>query len=197
MKKSIAILCLGATCMLGGVLFLSCDESLPPYQKPPGLLRATFEVADGLIDRQVVCDPTFLSWDPGSIELRINVINAFDETLQDPAGNVTGEVEVWKKDDPDFNRNIPIAGVFDPRHVTNGILTLDPGDTLEVVVLWHHNDERNRRLWKVFLRRPYVTTIAARARIKPFEEVPELFPPEIEFTVNYNVDLGYPPCNIQ
>jgi len=24
---------------------LSCDESLPPYQKPPGLLRATFEVA--------------------------------------------------------------------------------------------------------------------------------------------------------
>jgi len=185
-----------AACILCSVLFLSCDESLPPYKQPPSLLRATFDVADGRLSRQVVCDATFLSWDPGAVELRIDVINAFDETLQGPASQVSGEVEVWKKDDRSFRRTIPIAGVFDPRHVRNGILTLDPGDTLEVVVLWHHNDERNRRLWKVFFQHPYMTTIVARARIKPFNEVPEFFPPEIEFRVNYNVDLDYPPCNI-
>ncbi len=185
-----------AACLLSSTLFLSCDESLPPYNQPPSLLCLAFGVDDGMIVRRVVCDPTFRSWDPGAVTLRIDVINAFDETLQGPAGNVTGEVEVWKKDDRTFRRSIPIAGVFDPRHTQNGVLTLDPGDTLQVVADWHHNDQQNRRVWRVFLHRPFLTTFVARARITPYREVPQLFSSEIEFTVEYDIDLTYPPCNV-
>jgi hypothetical protein len=195
MKKGISIFLL--LFMLGGVVLLSCDESLPPYNPPPSLLRVAFDVDDGMHARHVVCNSAFRQWDPGAVTLRIDVVNAFDETLQGPAGNVTGEIEIWKKDDRSFRRTIPIAGVFDPGHTQNGILTLDPGDTLHVIADWHHNDQQNRRLWRVFPERPYFTTIAARARLKPFDAAPELFTPEIEFTVTYDIDVDVPVCGVQ
>jgi hypothetical protein len=169
--------------LLGCFLFCSCDESLPPYRQPPNLLRVALDVEDGLVNRLVLCDGTFRVWDPGRIAFRLSVINTFDETLQGPASAVTGQVEVWKKDDPDFGRTIPIFGAVDPRHVRFGILTLDPGDTLEVFASWRHDDVQNRRIWRVFDMRPLFTTIRARARLKVFNEVPELFPPEFEINV--------------
>jgi hypothetical protein len=181
-------------CLIGGAFVFACDESLPPYEQPSNFLRAELGVVDGMIDRQVICDYTFTRWNPGTIAFRINVINTFDETLQGPASAVTGQVEVWKKDDPDFGRTIPIFGATDPRHVRFGVLTLDPGDTLEVAVDWFHDDIQNRRIWKVFRFRPLNTAIRARARLKVFNDAPELFPPEFEVKVKYDIDLNNDVC---
>jgi hypothetical protein len=184
-----------SACLIGGAFVFACDESLPPYRQPPNLLRAELDVEDGLVNRLVLCDGTFRAWDPGTIAFRISVINTFDETLQGPASAVAGQVEVWKKDDPDFGRIIPIFGAIDPRHVRFGILTLDPGDTLEVFANWRHDDVQNRRIWRVYGIRPLNTTI--RARLKVFNEAPELFPPEFEVTVKYDIDLNASPCSGQ
>ena len=183
--------------LIGGAFIFACEESLPPYQQPPNLLRAGLDVEDGLINRLVLCDGTFRTWDPGTIVFRLSVINTFDETLQGPASAVVGQVEVWKKDNPDFGRTIPIFGANDPRHVSFGILTLDPGDTLEVLASWRHDDIQNRRIWRVYGSRPLNTTIRARARLKVFQEAPELFPPEFEVNVKYDIDLSAPPCTVQ
>jgi hypothetical protein len=182
-----------SACLFACLLFFSCDESLPPYQLPQNVLRAELRVADGLTFRQVLCTNSMRSWNLGPIPFQISIINTFDETLQGLASSVTGTLEVWKKDDPDFGKTLKILGAVDSRYVRNNILTLDPGDTLDIGVIWYHDDDQNRRIWNVFSTQ-FITAIRARARIKIFKEVPELFSPEFEVTVKYAVDLSNPPC---
>jgi hypothetical protein len=83
--------------------------------------------------------------------------------------------------------------------VKNGILTLDPGETLEIVAEWYHDNEQNRRIWQVFNDpfnpRPFTAKIRARARIKVFLETPLLFPAETETEVYYDVNPNVPSCN--
>ncbi|MDZ7291460.1 MAG: hypothetical protein ONB42_16120 [candidate division KSB1 bacterium] len=176
------------------VLIFACDESLPPYDPPQNPLRAELGVADGLIDRQVICTAGFKSWNLSPIPFKISIINTFDETLQGPANSVSGKLEVWKKDSPEFGKIFSILGAVDPRHVRNNILTLDPGDTLDIGFSWYHDDEQNRRIWKVFGGH-FFTSIQARARIKVFKEAPELFPPELEIKIKYDIDLSTSICN--
>ncbi|MGH7452655.1 MAG: hypothetical protein ACRENG_15015, partial [bacterium] len=83
----------------------------------------------------------------------------------------------------------------DPVHVKNGVLTLDPGDALEVLVVWYHEDDQNRRIWKVFPTRPWYATIGARARIKVFKEMPELFPEDMATQVFYDVNTSVEGCD--
>jgi hypothetical protein len=73
-------------------------------------------------------------------------------------------------------------------------LTLDPGDTLNIGVVWYHDNDQNQRIWKVFSTH-LLTTIRARARIKIFPDAPELFPEDFEVKIIYNVDINAGPCN--
>jgi hypothetical protein len=174
-------------------MIFSCDESLPPYQLPQNIMQARIGVEDGIINRQVICTTAMRAWNLGPIPFQINVINTFDETLQGLASSVTGTLEVWKKDTPDFGKTFTILGAVDPRHVQGNILTLDPGDTLTIGVIWYHDDDRNRRIWKVY-NTHLSTIIRARARLKIFKDAAVLFPPEFEINVRYDIDETHPPC---
>jgi hypothetical protein len=175
--------------------FFSCDEELPSYKPPENLLRTELGVSDNFINRFVYCGDGSKTWNLDPIIFKIIAINTFDETLQGPANFVSGKVEIWQREDPDFGRTIFISGAVDPRHVRNNVLTLDPGDTLEVGVAWYHEDDTGQRIWRKSALRPFNATIHARAQIKPFENVPVFFLPEIKLQVTYDVNVGIPVCN--
>jgi hypothetical protein len=176
--------------------FFSCDESLPPYNPPQNVLSAKLSVVEQASQRQVICPiPNTPFWDVPAIVFKISVTNQYSETLQGPAGSVTGQLEVWLKDDPDFGKKFSFMGATDPVHVKNGILTLNPGEALEVLMVWYHQDDQNRRIWKAVSTRPFYASIRARARIKVFKETPELFPEEVETQVFYDVDTTVQACD--
>jgi hypothetical protein len=178
------------------VSFFSCDESLPPYNPPQNILSAKLSVVEQASLRQVRCPiPLTPVWDVPAIVFRISVANQYSETLQGPASSVAGQLEVWMKDDPDFGKKFTFIGATDPVHVKNGTLTLDPGDALEVLFVWYHEDDQNRRIWKVHPTRPLDATIRVRARIKVFKEIPELFPEDVETQVFYDVDTSVKICD--
>jgi len=174
---------------------LSCDEELPPYEPPENVLRAELNLSDSRVNRLVSCGSGNRTWNLDPIVFQINVINVFDETLQGPANGVSGKLEIWRKDDPDFGKTFFINEAIDPKHVHNNVLTLDPRDTLKIGVVWLHDNDENQRIWKFYSQSSLATTIRARAQIKVFQETPILFPAEFELNVNYNVDASQPPCN--
>jgi hypothetical protein len=180
------LLCLG---------LLSCDEELPPYEPPENVLRAELSLSDSRVDRLVSCGSGNKTWNLDPIIFQISVINVFDETLQGPANRVSGKLDVWRKDDPDFGKTFLINGAIDPQHVRNNVLTLDPGDTLKIGVVWLHDNDANQRIWKYYSQRSLAATIRARAQIKVFQETPTLFPADFELNVNYDVETSQPPCN--
>ncbi|MGH7598270.1 MAG: hypothetical protein ACREOI_18095 [bacterium] len=182
-------------CLTACFLFSSCDEELPPYQPPQNALHAVFGVLDGVTNRFVSCNTNTRIWNLDPIVFKIGVINTFDETLQGPADRVSGRLEIWRAEAPDFEKAIAFTGVFDPRHVRANILTLDPGDTLEVGLIWRHDNNANQRIWRQTGSRPFNATIHARGQIKVFEDAPVLLLPEIKLQVVYDVDVSSPACD--
>lgn len=183
-----------SACLAACFLFSSCDEELPPYQPPQNALRAVFGVLDEVTNRFVSCNANNRAWNLDPIVFKISVINIFDETLQGPADRVSGKLEIWRAEDPDFEKAIAFTGVFDSRHVRGNILTLDPGDTLEVGMTWRHDNDASQRIWRLAASRPFNATIHARGQIKVFEDAPVLFLPEIKLQVVYDVDVNVSIC---
>jgi hypothetical protein len=175
-------------------MILTCDESLPPYRSPQNILKAQIGVTDGIINREVNCSFGTRIWNLNPVPFQINVTNTFDETLQGLANAVYGTMEVWKKDTPGFGKTFTIFGVIDPLHVQNNVLSLDPGETFVIGVTWYHDDDQNRRIWKVY-NNHLSTAICARARLKVFKEAPEIFTPEFEIEIRYDIDTAHPTCD--
>jgi hypothetical protein len=182
-------------CLLAAGIFLSCEETLPPYQAPQNVLRAEVKILGNTVDRQVKCDDSFKGWSVPPMIFHLDVINNYTETLQGSADLISGQLEVWYKENPDFGKRFPVNGVLNSPHINNHILTLDPGDTLSIPILWYHDDEQGRRIWKAFNNRPLNARINARARIKVFPSAPILTPADVEIRVLYNVDTNISFCD--
>jgi hypothetical protein len=195
MRAKLATALMISACLTACFLFSSCDEELPPYQPPQNVLRGVFGVLDGITNRFVSCNANTRIWNLDPIIFKIGVINTFDETLQGPADRVSGKLEIWREEDPDFGRAIAFNGATDPRHVRGNILTLDPGDTLEVGVIWLHDNDASQRIWRRTVLRPFNTTIHASGQIKIFEYTPVLLLPEIKLQVTYDVDVSISVCD--
>jgi hypothetical protein len=118
------------------IFLLSCDESLPPRQNPTDLFSA-----------QVQAYYNYTST-ANNVVINLQAVNNFDETLYDLAG-VGGSVVITSARDSSVHKTIPltlanlIRGNYNP---VKGTLTIDPGDTVVVQVVWDFTDDSGNDL---------------------------------------------------
>lgn len=138
--------------MIEAGITLSCDDSLPPYTLPANVFRsyvrnvspAEVSYVHGFVNSGV---PSRLSSISPPQVFFIDIVNTFDEVLQDQA-EVSGTLELVDDDMPDVKATIPIsvANLTGPQYnPTTNILTLSPGDTLRLRCSWGYKTDDS--LW--------------------------------------------------
>jgi len=112
--------------LLGTILHISCEESLPTYLDPSDLLALTDISAEvSGVQRS-------------SLNIHIKGVNNYDDALYDTAG-VNGTLHIlipdnghWEVDLPIQNANIKDATEYDGR-----FLTIAPDDTFHLHIIWN------------------------------------------------------------
>ncbi len=118
------------------LLFLSCDESLPPLTEPESILKGSLVV-------------TYTYAQDNQLTIQFGVTNEFDETLQGPA-SFAGSLQIASERMPGFKRTIPIssANILVARNynAATRALTMDAGETVYLQAKWDFVDDLNRDL---------------------------------------------------
>jgi hypothetical protein len=137
----------------------SCDESLPAYVEPSRLFDAAVHGGYAL----TIID--------NSMKVFVTVTNIFDETLQAPA-LIEGEVDIVSVRDPGVRKtflltraNVTSALAIDPY---TGVLTIDAGATVNLMVSWDLIDDTKRDLRRAFFK--YVDDPSCSARCLAYPE---------------------------
>ena len=123
-----------AAAVFGAAMFAACDEQLPPRNDPEALFEASLTTE------------YILHFDENDVRFTVNVVNVFDETLQDTV-DLSGQLQVVLLRDPTIVRTLRLS--VDSLITTAGynpytrILTVNPGDTLRMRVRWDLTDDRN------------------------------------------------------
>ncbi|MDP2207337.1 MAG: hypothetical protein Q8K98_01015 [Bacteroidota bacterium] len=95
-------------------IFQACDETLPEYKAPPDILTGRITIPDSgssyyFSIRERFADPTkpprVTFFTPDSIVFRFEVLNVYDEVIQD-SSEVGGYLKIW---DPVYPDNIAIV----------------------------------------------------------------------------------------
>ncbi len=130
------------TIILSVVIFQACDETLPEYKAPPDILTGRITIPDSGASyyfsiREFYPD---LSWRPGvtfytpdSIVFRFEVMNVYDEVIQD-SSEVGGYLKIW---DPVYPDNIAIVP-FTSSSLSpyKEILEIKPGEKIWLKASW-------------------------------------------------------------
>ena len=106
----------------------SCDESLPPYEKPENLLT---------IDRIEIIQGSYSLSGNYQVQFFIFGKNQFDEPFSDTV-EINGTVAIWCKSRPDLFATLRLNNSnFGPNtNLFGSILTLDPGEEFEFRATW-------------------------------------------------------------
>lgn len=181
LRKTILFLSIAGYCTL---IISGCDESLPPYEDPRDVLKAS------LNGRYV------LSATENSIKIDVYVVNTFDETFQ-AKGILDGVGTIMSKRDNSFIRTFTLTpshwtwGKYDTR---TGVLTMDPGDTLRLTYSWNYLDDKGRDAREsifsyftdrtcTFRRISIEETFILQVKIKVYEKVPEIVSKSFEYSL--------------
>ena len=195
------------------VVNLSCNDSLPAYNAPTDFLRASArnisppDVFYSYVEfyNDVDKNPVNISSAPQT--LFIDVVNTFDETLQD-FPDVSGTLELTDPDVPNLIATIPLSvanltGI--QYNSTTRLLTLNPGDTLKLRCSWRYKGDDGK--W-VFGKSNVVSenigdgvsdvvhapmTFAATAKLKLFASTNTVTSKEMRFQLVFHGHLVQPP----
>ena len=121
----------------------SCNESLPEYEIPTGFLVVDVRHSGDDSIRYVSSDSNNPDRASATFQqltsFQLLVVNTFDETIQE-AADIKGSVEVTIPSLPQFKQIIPVANTaIKSSHIDdNGIVTMDPGDTITLTVFWNY-----------------------------------------------------------
>jgi hypothetical protein len=130
-----------AVCSLG--LMISCNESLPPYSDPAGILRGT------------IVGTYILAHQNNYMGIHVFITNVFDETLEAQA-TLTGQVRIQSLREADVIKTVSlsVANLATIRHYNSATtdLTIDPGDTVELTYAWQFIDDTGRNLVTSFFQ---------------------------------------------
>lgn len=161
-----------------------CQESLPPYEDPRNVLKATIS------GRYV------LSRSENTIKIHLNIVNTFDETFE-AKGIFEGTGKLISKRNKDFVHTFKLSashwarGKYNP---VTGILTMDAGDTLRLIYAWNYLDDQGRDArTMIFSYRVDPTcsvrlisleeTFMLQARIRVYEKIREIVAEPVEYSL--------------
>jgi hypothetical protein len=186
----------------------SCEESLPSYEPPAGILRAGIKhVGDDTI-RYVSGDSNNPDKTKATFQqatgFEISVVNSYEETLQETA-EISGTVEITIPSLPQFKQTIPITetAIASSQVDKNGMITINPGDTVKLTVYWNY--KMNDTTWaftkaptastsSLFSEGPFVfyyylyhekLTMNATATVKLFKSINASSTQNREFTIKF------------
>jgi hypothetical protein len=177
----------------------SCDESLPPRKTPSQLLKAQLGRTDSTV--AIYGDPDSdtrqIIGSAGSI--LIFVTNEHDEILQgdfDREGWIDIRLDMLAASGA--NRlDVTSFYPLNPQQVSNGVLTLHPGETLTLQAQWNHQTGGGKPFWLLGSRTLVVPsvgysyyetqpmTFVARGDVQVFKQTAPLQTPEFHFTLVY------------
>ena len=135
--------------LLVAAVGISCDDSLPVYEAPTDFLRVNIqnlsppEVSYTYIENGNDISLLNVIVTSAAQSFSINVVNTFDETLQD-VPDVSGELEISSLDLPSLKATIPVTVTNlsgSQYNAATKILTLDPGDTLKMRCTWRYKTD--------------------------------------------------------
>lgn len=138
MKKQTILF--SVTIVVLSLSFGPCDEPLPTYQAPNNVLEAT------IASTYIV--PKFIS-------MQLYVRNIFDETFQSKAV-FQGTLRITSARDSSVHKtfNLSTSNLIEAKGYDGAthILTLSPGETIRLGVLWFFTDDNGRNLTEEFFR---------------------------------------------
>lgn len=132
---------LTALIILTAALTIRCNEALPTYEDPSNLFKATLEAHFSYGPYIATIDST--------LKVYLNVRNIFDDTF-DAQVNIDGFIQIILVKDTAYHKtfrltksNVYSATRFD---ASTNQLTIDPGDSLRLLVSWNFIDDNGRNL---------------------------------------------------
>jgi hypothetical protein len=126
--------------MIISLLFLSCEEELPPYSDPTRLFEGEL---DGIY---------ILQADTNYVRIALRMKNVYDETL-DGIAKIDGQIRIVAKRDTtvkrtfSINTSMLVSGRYDSR---TGRLIVDPNEVIRFETTWDGRDEAGRHLRSTF-----------------------------------------------
>lgn len=145
--------CIG---ILLACMMISCDETLPPRELPPTVLRGSLTVlgAGGMV--LIRDSSTTAPRGPGALEVR--VVNVYNEVLQDSAG-ILARIEIWMKNAPEKRStvNLTESTLATTGIVRRGIATLAPDSTAILSSQWSHRTDDGTPYWDLVPTTPAFT----------------------------------------
>jgi len=119
------------------MLFLACDESLPPRNDPSLLFKGSVSTKYSLL------------WNENVLRVVVSLVNIYDETIQARA-LMTGTVEIALVRNSTYRKTIH----FDGSHLittkfynpSTQEVTINPGDTIRFIYVWNFIDDNNVNL---------------------------------------------------
>ena len=175
---------------------LSCEESLPPRDElPVEVFEVLFDTDGGRRTYTATRDPAFINnRHPPPIKFILQLVNIFDETLQDRSDSINGTFDIWLAEDPTVGKTFlltkdnEVPPIGSPSHINNGLLTLDRGDTFYIEIHWWHEVEDSIGRWDYFgLKNGQEREVAIRAlaKIQLFPELPHISTEILKIKVKY------------
>ncbi len=145
--------------LLCGLIFTGgvCDESLPPYRDPEDIFSGT------------LLPEYMFSLTQNYLDIRIRVVNTFDETFSAPSA-IQGPFVISLERDTGYFREFTLSASsirFGKYASGTGVLTMDPGDTLTLGVQWNFIDGEGRDLRQDVFRYYYDPNCSVRMIAKP------------------------------
>lgn len=118
----------------------SCEELLPPRDQPKDFLISSFGIKSAIL--VIDAGPPFRRYD--NLNMLFTVANRYDDVLQDSAyGKATADI--WLKNDPSIRVHLEQQRIYD--HVTGGILTIRPNDSVVVQLGWDSRHPTPGYVW--------------------------------------------------
>ncbi len=172
-------------------MVFSCEETLPPREKPKDFLVATIALNPGPV---VIQDGTGAARE-GSFVLELK--NLFDEVLQDSA-LVRGTIEIWLKNNPSQRRLIICTeGDVSNNVVRFGLATLGVDSSARLTKAWNHKTDEGIPFWSFGRLSPRIShggvpycesdplQFVASATVQLFKNVQPERTQQIEFSLTY------------
>jgi hypothetical protein len=130
---------------LAMVFGLSCDEALPPRDRPPVVLAGEVNIVNAA--KPIVIRDGVPMGTLGAIEIRVT--NIYDDVLQD-SSILEGRVEIWMKARPEVRAEILLteSDLVTYRLMNGKILTIGVDTTLVMLRQWTHRSVEGIPIWE-------------------------------------------------